>query len=149
LNFAIIRKVERRKGVVLKMTERKLVAEAEIEVNGYDIDAMGIVSNIVYVRWLEDLRTIFVNKHTTASELLKQDLSPILMHTEIDYKVPITIHDRPIGKCWITKMSRLKWAFEFEIASGDKLHATAMQYGGFFNIKEQKIAPIPEVFRNI
>lgn len=33
------------------MTERKLVAEAEIEVNGYDIDAMGIVSNIVYVRW--------------------------------------------------------------------------------------------------
>lgn len=30
--------------------EGKLVAEKEIEVNNYDIDAMGIVSNIVYVR---------------------------------------------------------------------------------------------------
>ncbi|GEP84819.1 thioesterase superfamily protein [Staphylococcus piscifermentans] len=131
------------------MEERKLAAEAEIEVNGYDIDAMGIVSNIVYVRWFEDLRTIFVNKHMNASDMLKEDISPILMHTEIDYKVPITIHDRPVGKCWVTKMSRLKWTFEFEISSGDKVHATGTQYGGFYNIREQKIAPVPEIFRNI
>ena len=45
------------------MTERILVAERELEVNGYDIDAMGIVSNIVYVRWFEDLRTDFINQH--------------------------------------------------------------------------------------
>ncbi|ANZ32530.1 thioesterase superfamily protein [Staphylococcus carnosus] len=131
------------------MEERKLVAETEIEVNGYDIDAMGIVSNIVYVRWFEDLRTIFVNKHLNASQMLKQNISPILMHTEIDYKVPITIHDRPVGRCWLTKISRLKWTFEFEIASGDTVHATGMQYGGFFNIAEQKITRVPEVFRNI
>ena len=42
------------------MTERKLVAERNFEVNGYDIDAMGIVSNIVYIRWFEDLRTDFI-----------------------------------------------------------------------------------------
>ena len=29
--------------------EGLLVAEREIEVNNYDIDAMGIVSNIVYI----------------------------------------------------------------------------------------------------
>lgn len=33
--------------------EGLLVAEREIEVNNYDIDAMGIVSNIVYIRWFE------------------------------------------------------------------------------------------------
>lgn len=88
------------------LSERKLVAETEIEVNGYDIDAMGIVSNIVYVRWFEDLRTIFVNKHLIPSEMLKQNISPILMHTEIDYKIPLTIHDKPVGKCWLTKISR-------------------------------------------
>lgn len=32
------------------MTVRKLVSEKAIEVNGYDIDGMGIVSNIVYIR---------------------------------------------------------------------------------------------------
>lgn len=129
------------------LSERKLVAETEIEVNGYDIDAMGIVSNIVYVRWFEDLRTIFVNKHLTPSEMLKQNISPILMHTEIDYKIPLTIHDKPVGKCWLTKISRLKWVFEFEISTGNQIHYQGMQYGGFYNIVEQKVVPVPDAFR--
>ena len=44
----------------------------EIEVNNYDIDAMGIVSNIVYIRWFEDLRTIILNEYMTFSEMMKQ-----------------------------------------------------------------------------
>ncbi len=44
-------------------TEGLLVAEKEIEVNGYDIDAMGVVSNIVQIVWFEDLRTAFINQH--------------------------------------------------------------------------------------
>ena len=36
--------------------ERQLIAEKEITINAYDIDARGIVSNIVYIRWFEDLR---------------------------------------------------------------------------------------------
>ncbi|MCD8915548.1 acyl-CoA thioesterase [Staphylococcus simulans] len=131
------------------MTERKLVAESEIEVNGYDIDAMGIVSNIVYIRWFEDLRTLFINQHMNYSEMMKQAISPILMHTEADYKMPVTIHDRPVGRCWLTKISRMKWVFEFEISSGDKVHCKGMQYGGFFNLEEQKIIPVPDIFRNI
>lgn len=78
------------------MQERKLVAEKEIEVNVYDIDAMGIVSNIVYVRWFEDLRTAFINQYMTYSEMMKFNISPILMRTESDYKVPLTIHDKPV-----------------------------------------------------
>lgn len=41
--------------------EGLLVVEKEIEVNGYDIDVMGVVSNIVYIRWFEDLRIVFIN----------------------------------------------------------------------------------------
>ena len=33
--------------------EGKLVVDTEIEVNGYDIDAMGIVSNIVLLNGLK------------------------------------------------------------------------------------------------
>ena len=97
------------------MNERKLVAESEIEVNGYDIDAMGIVSNIVYIRWFEDLRTLFINQHMNYSEMMKQSISPILMHTEADYKIPVTIHDCPVGRCWLTKISRMKWVFELSL----------------------------------
>lgn len=102
--------------------EGLLVAEREIEVNNYDIDAMGIVSNIVYIRWFEDLRTIFINEYMTFSEMMKQHISPILMKTEIEYKVPITIHDKPVGRCWFVKAGRMKWVFKFEITSGDKVH---------------------------
>ena len=131
------------------LSERKLVAETEIEVNGYDIDAMGIVSNIVYVRWFEDLRTIFINEYMTFSEMMKQHISPILMRTEVDYKVPITIHDKPVGRCWYVKGSRLKWVFKFEIASGDKIHCVGYQTGGFFDLEQQKITKMPEVFQNL
>ena len=84
--------------------EGKLVAEKEIEVNNYDIDAMGIVSNIVYVRWFEDLRTVFINQYMNYSEMIKNHISPILMKTEIEYKVPITIHDRPVVDVGLFKL---------------------------------------------
>ena len=105
------------------MTEEGLlVVENDIEVNGYDIDAMGIVSNIVYIRWFEDLRTIFINQYMNYSEMMKQGISPILMKTEVEYKVPITIHDKPVGRCWFMKSGRTKWIFKFEIASADCVH---------------------------
>ena len=43
------------------------------------------------------------------------------MKTEIEYKVPITIHDKPVGR-WFVKGGRMKWVFKFEITSGDKVY---------------------------
>ncbi|MHB7941682.1 acyl-CoA thioesterase [Staphylococcus capitis] len=129
--------------------EGKLVAEKEIEVNNYDIDAMGVVSNIVYVRWFEDLRTVFINQYMNYSEMIKNHISPILMKTEIEYKVPITIHDRPVGRCWLVQASKLKWVFKFEIASGDKVHCEGSQMGGFYDLDREKITKMPQVFQDI
>lgn len=131
------------------MTERKLVAEQEIEIKVYDIDVMGIVSNIVYVRWFEDLRTAFINQYMTISEMMNADINPILMRTEVDYKAPLTIHDKPIGRCWLVKTSKLKWELEFEIISNHKVHCEGYQKGGFYNVVTKKIAPLPEVFTKL
>ena len=43
------------------------------------------------------------------SEMMTQGISPILMKTEVDYKVPVTIHDRPRARCWMIKASKMKW----------------------------------------
>ncbi|WP_324253730.1 acyl-CoA thioesterase [Staphylococcus kloosii] len=131
------------------MTERILVAERELEVNGYDIDAMGIVSNIVYVRWFEDLRTDFINQHMSYSEMMKSNISPILMKTEAEYQMPITIHDNPVGRCYLVKASRLRWEFEFEIASEHKMHCIGKQSGTFYNLQKQAVERVPEVFQNL
>ena len=129
--------------------EGLLVAEREIEVNNYDIDAMGIVSNIVYIRWFEDLRTIFINEYMTFSEMMKQHILPILMKTEIEYKVPITIHDKPVGLCWFVKGGRMKWVFKFEITSGDKVQCIGQQTGGLLDLERQRVTKMPEVFQNL
>lgn len=137
------------KEIINMAEEGLLVAEKDIEVNNYDIDAMGIVSNIVYVRWFEDLRTVFINKYMTFSEMMNQHISPILMKTEIEYKVPITIHDQPVGRCWYVQGGRMKWVFKFEIASGDKIHCIGQQTGGFFDLERQRITKMPTIFQDI
>lgn len=129
--------------------EGKLVAEKEIEVNGYDIDAMGIVSNIVFIKWFEDLRTVFINQYMNYSTMISQGISPILMKTEAEYKTPVTIHDQPIGRCWLIKASKMKWVFKFEISSKDKTHCVGYQTGGFFDLEQQKITKLPQVFQDI
>jgi acyl-CoA thioester hydrolase len=44
----------------MKDVFKPMLVELEIKIKAYDIDVMGIVSNIVYVRWFEDLRTLFL-----------------------------------------------------------------------------------------
>lgn len=134
---------------VMHTTEGKLVVNTEIEVNGYDIDAMGIVSNIVFIKWFEDLRTIFINQYMNYSEMITRGISPILMKTEVDYKVPVTIHDRPRARCWMIKASKMKWIFKFEIATKDNVHCIGYQTGGFYDLEKQKITKLPQVFQDI
>ncbi|HEI5135062.1 thioesterase family protein [Staphylococcus aureus] len=130
-------------------TEGLLVAEKEIEVNGYDIDAMGVVSNIVYIRWFEDLRTAFINQHMNYSTMINQGISPILMKTEAEYKVPVTIHDKPVGRIYLVKVSKMKWVFQFEIVSAHCVHCIGTQTGGFYRLSDKKITSVPQVFQDI
>lgn len=140
--------IDIREKLIMDTEEGKLIVDTEIEVNGYDIDAMGIVSNIVFIRWFEDLRTIFINQYMNYSEMIS-GISPILMKTEADYKVPVTIHDRPRARCWMIKASKMKWIFKFEISSEDKVHCIGYQTGGFYDLEKQKITKLPQVFQDI
>ena len=69
------------------------------------------------------------------------------MKTEIEYKVPVTIHDRPIGRCWLVQASKLKWIFKFEISSGDKIHCVGSQMGGFYHLEQQKLQNATSISR--
>ncbi len=122
---------------------RKLGIEREIRINGYDIDVMGIVSNIVYVRYFEDLRMDFLDKYYPYSEMIETGISPILMHTEVDYKIPLTIHDQPTGRSWVTKLEKMRWEFQFEIVCGDSIHAVGIQRGAFYDMNKGRPAFIP------
>ncbi|MBD2529811.1 acyl-CoA thioesterase [Nostoc flagelliforme FACHB-838] len=123
---------------------RPLEVVLEIPVRTYDIDFMGIVSNIVYIRWLEDLRLKFLDEHWQLNQQIEQGYAPVLAGTEIEYKRPIKIIDKVIGRLWLGNIGRLKWTVQAEILSNNKLAAVANQKGGFVSLQNNRLIPIPE-----
>ncbi|OYD93343.1 thioesterase [Nostoc sp. 'Peltigera membranacea cyanobiont' 210A] len=123
---------------------RPLEVVLAIPVKTYDIDFMGIVSNIVYIRWLEDLRLKFLDEHWQLNQQIEQGYTPILAGTEIEYKRPIKIIDQVIGRLWLSGLGRLKWTVQAEILSNNELAAVASQKGGFVSLQNNRLIPIPE-----
>ena len=117
---------------------RLMLIEKEIDIKAYEIDAMGIVSNIVYIKWFEDLRHAFLDKYSPYEDMIKDGKSPILMKTEANYKTPLTIYDKPTGRVWTSKMGKTKWEMSFEIASGDTIHCLGTQIGCYYDIEKKK-----------
>jgi acyl-CoA thioester hydrolase len=126
-----------------EFTPGPLQAELQFAVRAYDIDAMGIVSNIVYVRWFEDLRTEFLERVLPLREILASGMAPILAHTDIRYRSPITIQDKPAGRVWVELLGRAKWRLAFEIRAGERVCCTGAQEGLFIDLSTRKPVPVP------
>jgi acyl-CoA thioester hydrolase len=124
--------------------EQPMMVEQNIPIRAYDVDAMGIVGNIVYVRWFEDLRHAFLDRYYPYHEMMGLNLSPVLIKTEVIYKAPLTIRDTPVGKCWMSNLGRTKWEMTFEIYSHDTLYCVGKQVGCIFDLEKNRAAPIPD-----
>jgi acyl-CoA thioester hydrolase len=80
---------------------RPLEVELTIPVRTYDINFVGIVSNIVYIRWLEDLRLKCLDEYFPLAQQIECGYAPILAGTKIDYKHPIKLADQVIERLWL------------------------------------------------
>lgn len=118
--------------------------ELHLPVRTYDIDFAGVVSNIVYVRWLEDLRLEMLVHHFPLDEQLKNGIAPVIVQTKIDYKQPIRISDKPVGKMWIKTMGSLRWSVNAEILINGEVSALGEQVGIFVNSQNHKPIRMPE-----
>lgn len=127
---------------------RPLEVALVIPVRTYDIDFVGIVSNIVYIRWLEDLRLKFLDEHLQLNQQLEQGYAPVLAGTEIEYKRPIKLIDKVIGRLWLSNLGRLKWTVQAEILSNNELAAVATQKGVFISLQNSRPIPIPQELQN-
>lgn len=129
--------------------KRPMIIESKIDIRAYEIDSMGIVSNIVYIKWFEDLRHVFLDKYYPYQEMMRERKSIMLTRTEVDYKKPLTILDNPIGKLWVSKLGHTKWEMNIEISIGDIVHCQGKQIGCFFDIEKNKITSFPDWFVEI
>lgn len=114
----------------------------------YDIDFAGVVNNIVYVRWLEDLRLALMAEIYPVDRALREDAAPILLSTNIAYDRPVTIQDQDlIGRMWVPRMEQIKWHVAAEFAVGAAVHARAEQIGLFIRLSTRRPIAPPEPLR--
>ena len=126
------------------MNIKPMLIKKQFNINAYDIDVMGIVSNIVYIRWFEDLRFLLLDTYWSYEEMLKIDQSPILNKTEIEYKHPLTIFDKPVGEIWVSNLTKSRWTVSIEVKTNDKLICKGTQTGYFFDINGKRPVAIPQ-----
>ncbi|MGB8320012.1 MAG: acyl-CoA thioesterase [Ignavibacteriaceae bacterium] len=75
----------------------ELSVELKPDIKTYDIDIAGHVNNIVYIRWFEELRTKLFNNYFNLQDLLSNNLYPVVVSTNINYKKYLKLFDKPVG----------------------------------------------------
>jgi acyl-CoA thioester hydrolase len=126
---------------------RPLETELVFPVRTYDIDFAGIVSNIVYIRWLEDLRVRMLEVHYPLEPVLARGEGPVLARTEIEYLLPVRFGASVRGVMWVAGHGRARLDLEAEFTVDDQPVAHASQRGYFVNYGRMEVLPLPEELR--
>ena len=115
----------------------------------YDIDFAGVVSNQVYIRWLEDLRNLLTDQVLSIGDMMQRSIAPVLTRTEIDYRTPVRLPDTVDGRLWVEEAGRAKFVLgaEFISRANGQVAATARQFGVFVSMKTSRPVPLPKEYK--
>jgi acyl-CoA thioester hydrolase len=114
-------------------------------VRTYDIDSIGHVSNIVYIRWLEDLRLELFDKHFGFASVVEAGWSIVLMETHIEYKKAIKLTDCVQAKMWISSLGKATIELSAAFFSNDILTTRASHKAVFVDLKTTKPIRVPGI----
>ncbi len=66
-----------------------------------DIDDLGHVNNVVYLRWVQEVATAHWLAKSTP--LLRDAHAWVVLRHEIDYRAPVYLGDALVGQTWVGK----------------------------------------------
>jgi len=101
--------------------------ELDFSIKPYNIDAAGHVNNAVYINWLEDLRTKLLEKILPHQILLEKNLHLVVAATNIEYKKPLHLYEKPLGVLKVDKYERGILYLSYLITLNGKIIAKASQ----------------------
>ena len=130
----------------MTQSKKPLSVELDIPVRTYDIDFGGIVSNIVYVRWLEDLRTKMLETYLPLDALMKMDIAPVVVKTTIQYHRPVKLFDKLHAVMWMGDMGTARGTIMAEFSVGGTIVTRAEQVDAFVKISTGRPVPVPAEF---
>ena len=123
----------------------------DFEVKTYDIDFAGVVSNLVYLRWLEDLRMAYLSSAMSLEDLVSRQFYPTLVHTSINYRAAVRFPDHVLGEMRFVEAGATSLTLEatFRSRKSGAIVADARQVGLILDGKTGRPAPVPEELRRL
>lgn len=125
---------------------KALYYEDDISVCTYDIDFAGHVSNIVYLRWLEDMRLRMFNHYCSFKHFIDIGMTPVITSTEIKYVRSVGLFDKPRCKMWVSSLDNVSMVIDAEIYLQEQVTTRARFTGVFVNMKTMRPTRVPKEF---
>lgn len=110
------------------MTGDAMVARFErpVEILASDIDGLGHVNNVVYLRWAQDIATAHWEEAATPAQL--ETLAWVALRHEIDYKHPALPGDVLLASTWVGSAEAVRFERFVEILrAGDRKVCAAVR----------------------
>lgn len=118
----------------------------ELQVMFFDTDCGGVVHNIAYLRFIEIARTLLAEKLGLALvEMSESERYPVVVRTEINYRLPAKLGDRLVVEGWIEELQRVRFwcAFKVERPKDGALIAECRQMLALIDMKADKLLRLP------
>lgn len=115
------------------------IIEIPFTVNTYDIDIAGHVNNIVYIRWLEDLRNKLFAQIHPLEKLLEANHYPVVVSSDVKYKKQIKLFDKPVGIMFMHNYSHGVFTVKAEINLDNHIAFVAVQKCVLINLNDNKM----------
>jgi acyl-CoA thioester hydrolase len=114
-----------------------------------DIDVLGHVNNVVYLRWVQDAAVAHWSALTNPAQRI--DLAWVVVRHEIDYKRAAHEGDRLIARTWVGPASRNTFERHTEIVRADdrKLVVKARTLWVPVNPRSGRPTSVPADVRNL
>jgi acyl-CoA thioester hydrolase len=87
--------------------------ELPIAITPADIDELGHVNNVVYLRWIQDAAVAHWRTLATAEQ--QAELVWVAVRHEIDYKRPTVLGDRVVARTWVGVADAVRFERHTEI----------------------------------
>ena len=121
---------------------KKIPYQYKIEVRGDDIDELGHVNNVVYVRWVQEVAA--AHWEHAAPTALKTKYAWVVLRHEIDYKNPAFLKDDITGYTWVGEHHGAKFDRFVRIQCESKVLAEAKTSWCLLDAKSFRPIRIPD-----
>lgn len=123
--------------------------EYAISVDIRDIDELGHVNNVVYLRWVQEAATAHWVKLASADQVAQ--VAWVALRHEIDYKHPAHLGDAIIARTWVGVAESVRFERFVEIYRGEdgKLLARARSLWAPINRSSGRVTRVSDELRRL